>query len=284
MRVSVVIPAYNEESTIDRCLTNLLDGPEAENFEIVVVCNGCSDATAEFARAYEPRIKVLETRTGSKPLALNMGDTAVSAFPRFYIDADIIVTQSSVWEVAKILDSGAYHAASPRMDIDLTKANLAVRAYYRVWTSLPYAYCGMVGSGIYGLSFLGRKRFDIFPDIIGDDAFVRLHFSKEERLTVDKARFTIIPPTNINRLIAIKTRSLLGAIELYRKFPSLIQREERGNPSAIIANFREGRQRFDTIIYISIKLFIRINVILRLLSGKWKRWDRDPTSRGESSK
>jgi glycosyltransferase involved in cell wall biosynthesis len=284
MKISVVIPAYNEESTIGRCLGSLLDGPEADRFEIVVVCNGCSDSTADIARAFGPRVMVLETEIGSKPLALNMGDAAVTAFPRFYIDADIIVSQESVWEVAKILDSGSHLAAAPRMDIDTGKASPAVKAFYRVWASLPYARRGMIGSGIYGVSSLGRKRFGVFPDIIADDAYVRLQFTVEERLTVDAAGFTIIPPVNVRRLVAIKTRAALGGIELNRKFPELIEREERGNPSAIGANLRDGRQRIDTGIYLLIKALIKINVLFRLLTGQHKRWDRDPTSRGESAR
>ena len=48
--VSFVIPAHNEEAVIGRCLTALLAGARRDELDIIVVCNGCTDRTAEVAR------------------------------------------------------------------------------------------------------------------------------------------------------------------------------------------------------------------------------------------
>src|SRR6478735_2382051 len=48
--VSVVIPAHNEAQVIEPNLRALLAGVEPGAFEVVVVCNGCTDATADIAR------------------------------------------------------------------------------------------------------------------------------------------------------------------------------------------------------------------------------------------
>ena len=45
--ISIVIPAHNEEAVIGRLLRSLSD--RKENDEIIVVCDGCSDRTAEIA-------------------------------------------------------------------------------------------------------------------------------------------------------------------------------------------------------------------------------------------
>ena len=185
MKVSVIIPAYNEEKTIGRCLTSLLEGSNTDNIQIIVVCNGCSDKTAEKARLFEPKVEVLDIETGSKTLALNMGDSLASYFPRFYIDADIIVSQKSLWKVAEVLESGEFLAAAPKMKIDLDKVSFAVKSYYKIWLKTPYTYQGMPG-GIYGLTAAGRERFGDFPDIISDDGFVRLQFDFSERKTVEE--------------------------------------------------------------------------------------------------
>jgi len=52
MNVSIVVPAYNEASTIRRLLTTLLDQEtrQARIVEIVVVASGCTDDTADVAR------------------------------------------------------------------------------------------------------------------------------------------------------------------------------------------------------------------------------------------
>ena len=75
------------------------------------------------------------------------------------------------------------------MEFDLTDRPWAVRAFYEVWSKLPYCRSGMIGSGVYALSEEGRRRFGRFPDITADDAFVRLHFKPAERRTVESCRF-----------------------------------------------------------------------------------------------
>ena len=73
-RVTMVIAAHNEESTIEARLTNLLslDYPK-DRFNILLGLDGCSDRTAELARHKDSdRVRVVEfdTRRG-KPSVLN---------------------------------------------------------------------------------------------------------------------------------------------------------------------------------------------------------------------
>ena len=89
--ISVVIAAHNEEAVLGRCLDALLRTARTGELEIAVVCNGCTDGTAEVARGYGEDICVLETPEASKTAALNLGDPAVSGFPRFYVDADVLL-------------------------------------------------------------------------------------------------------------------------------------------------------------------------------------------------
>ena len=64
-RLSIVIPALNEEasigSTIERCLAaraEIIEGSGVESVEIVVVSDGSTDRTEEIARRY-PGVAVL---------------------------------------------------------------------------------------------------------------------------------------------------------------------------------------------------------------------------------
>jgi cellulose synthase/poly-beta-1,6-N-acetylglucosamine synthase-like glycosyltransferase len=70
-RVSLIIPAYDEEEVIERKIANAraLDYP-AECLEIVVASDGSSDRTAELARAAGAD-RVLELHRGGKVAALN---------------------------------------------------------------------------------------------------------------------------------------------------------------------------------------------------------------------
>ena len=84
--LSVIIPASNEEGYIGACLAALIaSDPVPGGAEVVVVANGCRDATAARARDWQERaaaagwrLTVLELAAGGKPGALNAGDAAAA--------------------------------------------------------------------------------------------------------------------------------------------------------------------------------------------------------------
>jgi glycosyltransferase involved in cell wall biosynthesis len=128
---AVIIPAYNEESVIARTLDGLLPLLSSSEVDIIVVCNGCTDATSEVARRYSG-VTVLETPVGSKPAAMNLGDSATEHWPRLYLDADIQVEASAVEAVFRELSRpGAPLASRSSSIVDTRGASLPVRSYYR---------------------------------------------------------------------------------------------------------------------------------------------------------
>jgi len=56
VKISVVIPAYNEADFLPRCLDSLMVQKNAPNFEIIVVDNASTDETAEVAKRYGVRV------------------------------------------------------------------------------------------------------------------------------------------------------------------------------------------------------------------------------------
>jgi hypothetical protein len=168
---------------------------------------------------------VLETSRASKTAALNLGDAAVSGFPRFYVDADVTLPLQSIRRIAARLAQGDALAAAPLMQVDLHGSGLGVRAYYRVWIRLPYVREGMIGVGVYALSEEGRRRFAEFPEVIADDGYVRMLFNSGERVRVDDAPVRVYAPERLSDLIRIKTRSRLGRYELRQRFPDLVASE-----------------------------------------------------------
>lgn len=223
--ISVVIAAHDEEPVVGRCLDALLDAARPDEIEIVVVCNGCTDRTAEVARGYGERVEVIETPRPSKTAALNLGDARATGYPRFYVDADVTLPLASVRRIADRLGEGNALAASPVMELDLRESSGAVRAYYRIWRRLPYVREGMIGVGVYALSEEGRGRFAAFPDVIADDGYVRMLFGTDERARVDDAPVRVYTPGRLADLVRIKTRSRLGRDQLRQRFPDLAARE-----------------------------------------------------------
>lgn len=279
--ISVVIAAHNEEDVLDRCLGALLRPARKGEIEIAVVCNGCTDRTAEVAREYGPDVRVLETPQASKTGALNLGDAVVSGFPRFYVDADVTLTLESVRRIVARLAEGDALAAAPVLDLDLRGSSLAVRAYYRVWVRLPYVREGMIGVGVYALSEDGRRRFGRFPDVIADDGYVRTLFDASERVVVDDAPVCVYAPKRLSDLVRIKTRSRLGRYELGQRFPDLVARE-RGTKSYSHAALSLVVLPWlwpAAIVYTAVQVKTRRRARRQLASIDTYVWERDPSSR-----
>jgi len=224
--ISVVVPAYNEEAVIERCLKALTDGAPEGGLEVIVACNGCHDRTAEIARAFPGPVKVVETTTASKVAALNLGDEAATSYPRFYVDADVVLPWASVDALAKELERSGKPAGGPRLRMDLSQSSLGVKAFYTVWMRMSFHKAGMVGCGVYVLSEQGRSRFGVFPDLLADDGYVRSLFIDDERaLPPEQTGYVdVLGPATVGDLVKIKTRSRLGLAQLRGMFPDQTDR------------------------------------------------------------
>lgn len=279
----IIVPAYNEEAVIRRCLDGLTRGAAPGEVHVVVACNGCHDRTADAARAFDGPVTVVETATASKVAALNLGDAAAGGFPRLYVDADVVLTIDDVRRIVAVLRAGA-PAAAPCMRMDFTGASWGVRAYYRIWQMLPYTREGMIGVGSYALSEQGRGRFGEFPDVIADDGYVRALFAKEERPRVEGAFVTVAAPHTLPDLLKIKTRSRLGGYELTQRFPELMARERAGKPYGGAAATVLVRPWLwpHALVYAGVNLLARRRAGRRSASRAETVWERDESTRTAS--
>jgi glycosyltransferase involved in cell wall biosynthesis len=277
--ISIVIPAHNEEASIARCLDRLLADGNALQRQIIVVCNGCSDRTAEIARQFGGRVIVIETDVASKVHALNLGDDVATGFPRFYMDADVILSPDDLQAIANVLTDGPILAASPRMQMDFSNASWAVRAFYQVWMTLPYTQLGMMGVGVYALSETGRRRFDRFPNVIADDGYIRILYKPQERKAVNEAVSIVKAPATLADLIKIKSRSRLGVYELQQRYPELFQNDDKSYGSAIWNVLAKP------LLWPCIPAYLYVNLIAKRRAGKQLQkldgyvWERDESSR-----
>ena len=173
-RMSVVIPAHDEATVIGRLLDALAGDPRGHELELVVVANGCTDATARVAASYGASVTVVEIEEASKIAALEAGDRAATVFPRAYVDADVVVDVAALLALADELERpGGPLVASPRLEVDTDGASWPVRQHYRIWELTDYRRTGHIGSGVYALSADGRRRFGRWPQVIADDRFVQ---------------------------------------------------------------------------------------------------------------
>ena len=272
--VSVVIPAHNEEAVIARCLSSLFAGAKDGELEVVVVCNGCEDSTAEVARQTAPGAAVLEIPVASKVAALNAGDRIAHNFPRFYLDADVELPIDALRTVAATLRQPGTLCAAPKPSFALEGRPWVTRSFYEVWQQTPYFKEGVGGGGVYGLSEEGRKRFGTFPDLTADDQFVRQLFEPAERCLVEEAHSVVYPPDKPSGLLAMRTRAYRGKRELAGSGLAREAAPQSGTGTALRLALRPR-------LVPAVGVYAAVNLLARGLARKpgSRQWERDESSR-----
>jgi biofilm PGA synthesis N-glycosyltransferase PgaC len=99
-QVTVGICAYNEEKNIANLLNNILTAQKLPpDSEVLVVCSGCTDATAEIVQAYmaqDPRVKLyVEGQRKGKSSAINYILANAGGEVIFFISADTVPVNGS---------------------------------------------------------------------------------------------------------------------------------------------------------------------------------------------
>lgn len=280
-RGSVIVPAHNESATIGRVLEPLSELATKGYIELIVACNGSTDATADIARAV-PGVRVTELRQASKPDALNAGDEAASLWPRLYVDADVEISPSAVLEVLDRLRPGDVLAASPDSEYDSTDANWIVSGYYRVRNRISEKHPALWWAGAYALNEMGHARFGRFPSVTNDDLFVDSQFQSHEKAIVHTAATTRKTPTNASSLLGVLRRHHRGGVELVAlpggaatTAPELTG-SAKETLQSVLETVRGPLSAIDAAIYLCFAM------AKRLRYRRTTEWERDDSSRATS--
>lgn len=107
-KVSILIPAHNEEKYIGKCLDSILS-IKTEEIEIIVCDNNSTDTTCEIIKKYPQVILVHETKIGpnaarQKAFSISTGEIIAT------LDADCIVSRN--WVTSAVLHFKKEHVVA----------------------------------------------------------------------------------------------------------------------------------------------------------------------------
>ena len=109
--VSIIVPAYNVEKYIEKCLKSLVN-QTLHDIEIIVVNDGSSDKTKEeilnFMEKYPDRIKYLEKENGGLSSARNYGMPYATGEYIAFLDSDDYVEKNMYEEMYNEAKKGDY--------------------------------------------------------------------------------------------------------------------------------------------------------------------------------
>jgi len=153
---SIIVPVHNGERTLQRCLTAIFASEGIGEFELIVVDDGSTDATAAIASNFPCKLIRFEHGRGPS-FARNRGAEEARAARVMFVDSDVVVRPESLSLVFRALDDSP--AAFATYDPEPLNKNFATLLYHTLScrslqdtgekTSVFYSYCAAIWKDLF---------------------------------------------------------------------------------------------------------------------------------------
>lgn len=134
MRISIIIPVFNEAGNISRLLNYLAE--HAHDSEVIVVDGGSKDATQQEVKAC-PKSELLECTNARRAKQMNMGAKQAKGDILYFLHADAVPPKDFEKQVIDAMDKG-HTAGCFRFKFDSSKPMLRINSFF---TRLPFLWC-----------------------------------------------------------------------------------------------------------------------------------------------
>ena len=150
MKISVIIPAYNEEKYIGECLENIIKYAPESVKEILVINNASSDRTGEVASAFH-QVRVINEPNKGLTKARQRGLMECKGDLLAFVDADSHVPDGWFETINKEFtkDSNLVFLSGPYIyyDTSVLQRWMVKHLYYGVLARFVYLFTGYVATG-----------------------------------------------------------------------------------------------------------------------------------------
>ncbi len=158
-KVSIIIPTYNSEKIIARCLEAIFSCIQNLSYEILIVDNNSQDNTRKIIKeiiANHGQIRLLERAENfGYGRALNLGSLSANGESLVFMNPDVIFQNNAVYLMLKKIESGSYILAAPALLDSNGKKQISVWSHFPSPANLLFEYSMINGF----LKKLGIKKF-----------------------------------------------------------------------------------------------------------------------------
>ena len=153
--ISVIIPAYNEEKFIGRCLKSLLNQTlPREEYEIIVSDSSSKDKTKEIAKKYADKVVSCEKRGAG--FTRNFGAKFAKGKFLAFIDADTVASRTWLEGVKESLNNGIASTGPIRA---LERDSFKLKSFYFLWSGVSSFYVNLKYPLFPGFNIGVRKKY-----------------------------------------------------------------------------------------------------------------------------
>lgn len=129
--VSIIVPIYNVEKFLERCVNSIL-AQTFQNFELILVDDGSPDHCPEMCDMYsmkDSRIKVIHKKNGGLSEARNAGLDIAQGQYYFFVDSDDMIAPNALQLLVKyakgnssdVIISKSFICFFDKIDVDIAK-------------------------------------------------------------------------------------------------------------------------------------------------------------------
>lgn len=228
--LSIIIPVYNVQNYIEKCLESIfLQNVDENLYEVIFVNDGTPDNSMTYVDRYSSRknVKIINQENQGLSVARNNGLKLASGDYVWFVDSDDWVSSNSIKSI--ILEStGNYDVMSILLTTVQEKNGAASRWNYNKFLSNQNViggkdylfYDGRIGPTqqfIYKRKFLSEHNLHYRPNVLHEDGEFNsrvLYFAKSVRLINDYCYFYLLRSNN-SIMSTIKMKNMYDIIRNY---------------------------------------------------------------------
>lgn len=152
--VSIIIPTFNEEKNIGRCLESLAS-QTYQNLEVILVDDGSTDSTLKIAQGWQEklRLKIFPKERGERSKTRNLGAKKSQGAYLLFLDADMELEKNVVAECIEVVGT------NPQVKAIIVTEKALGKTFWNKCRSLGKS-CYMGEDLIEAARFFERKTFE----------------------------------------------------------------------------------------------------------------------------
>lgn len=174
MKFSIVIPVYNVEKYIDKCLESIKN-QTYDNYEVIIVNDGTKDNSVKVIQKYlkDKRFKLYEKKNGGLSDARNYGVKYVTGDYLLFVDSDDYLNKNLLKKISKV---DSYDVLKFNIKLVDEKGKIlsyenkkSLNGYITLKEALEFEYSEPAWSYVYNAKFFKKNKFKYSKGKIHED-------------------------------------------------------------------------------------------------------------------